>query len=189
MAWIRTVSPESAEGELKSVYEHVTKARGKVANVIQVHSIDPPSMDAHLHMYMHLMFGRGGLTREERELIAVVVSSANDCAYCLQHHSETLGNYWKDEPKVRAVSRDFRQVVMGERPFRICEYAEKLTLHPGRMVERDVLMLREAGLSDEEILSVNLIASYFNLVNRVALGLGVDFSDAETKGYPDLPTF
>ena len=63
------------------------------------------------------------------------------------------------------------------------EFAEKLTLYPGNMEEDDVKSLRENGYSDEEILSIALITNYFNFVNRVANGLGVDFSEEEMKGY------
>jgi len=63
------------------------------------------------------------------------------------------------------------------------EFSEKLTLHPGKMKEDDVKGLRENGFSDEEILSITLITNYFNFVNRVANGLGVDFSEEEIQGY------
>ena len=56
-------------------------------------------------------------------------------------------------------------------------YATKLTRTPGEMVEADVLALRQVGLDDEQILAANLVASYFNFINRVADGLGVDLED------------
>jgi len=70
-----------------------------------------------------------------------------------------------------------------EKTKAILRYAQKLTLHPDQMNESDVIILRNNGLTDEEILSVVLIINYFNFVNRVANGLGVDFSEEEMQGY------
>lgn len=58
-----------------------------------------------------------------------------------------------------------------------------LTRSPAQVTRTDIEQLRRAGFSDEEILSINLIVSYFNFVNRVALGLGVEFTEEEAQGY------
>lgn len=81
MAYIRTTDPHAAAGELAAAYETVRGARGAVANILQVHSVAPRTMLAHLHLYRELMFGRSELTRAERETIAVAVSVANHCHY------------------------------------------------------------------------------------------------------------
>jgi uncharacterized peroxidase-related enzyme len=65
----------------------------------------------------------------------------------------------------------------------LVEYAVKLTRTPHEVTEADVIALREAGLADDDILLVNLIVAYFNFVNRIALGLGVAYSEAEVEGY------
>jgi uncharacterized protein YciW len=62
-------------------------------------------------------------------------------------------------------------------------HAEKLTNAPGAMTESDLGELRAVGLSDRDILDVSLITAYFNFVNRLALGLGVDYNDDELGGY------
>lgn len=81
MAYIRTTDPDAAEGELAAAYDTVRGARGSVANILQVHSVAPRAMLAHLNLYRELMFGRSELTRAERETIAVTVSVANQCHY------------------------------------------------------------------------------------------------------------
>ncbi len=78
MAWIRIVQPEEARGRLREIYE---RFRGPVDNILKIHSLNPPSLEHHYRLYAHLMRGRSRLSRAEREMIAVVVSRANDCHY------------------------------------------------------------------------------------------------------------
>ena len=65
----------------------------------------------------------------------------------------------------------------------IVRHAEKLTSAPSAMTESDLGELRAEGLSDRDILDLTLIVAYFNFVNRIALGLGVTYSEEETGGY------
>ena len=97
MSWIEEIEVSEAEGRLAEVYAELTSKRGKVANILQVHSLNPNAMSNHADLYMTLMFGKSGLSRAEREAIAVVVSASNDCAYCVSHHAEALSHYIKDD--------------------------------------------------------------------------------------------
>lgn len=81
MSWIETIEEESADDALRRAYEMAGAARGRVANILKVHSLRPEVMTAHLALYRELMFGRSELTRAEREMIAVSVSAANNCHY------------------------------------------------------------------------------------------------------------
>lgn len=183
MSWIRTVSEEDATGKLKEMYEQVKDRRGKLSNIMQVQSLHPEAMEAHLDLYMAVMFSRSGLTREERELIALAVSAANGCPYCIRHHAEALQHYWNDEGKVQQLAEDPTSVDLPERQRSMVSYARMLTLEPDGTNERQVEGLRARGLSDEGILTVNLVVSYFTFVNRIALGLGVEYSEDEATGY------
>jgi len=183
MPYIKVVEQNEATGELKEIYSKVVGKRGKLSNILKIHSLLPKTMITHLDFYMTIMFNKSGVRRADAELIATVVSALNKCAYCVNHHSEALNSYWKDKAKVKQASEDFRKLDLQEKTKAILEYAEKLTLHPDQMNESDVVILRNNGLTDEEILSVVLIINYFNFVNRVANGLGVDFSEEEMQGY------
>lgn len=183
MAWIRVIDEADADETLKAAYDKVKGARGKVANILKIHSLKPDTMLAHEELYLTLLFRNSGLSREEREILATVVSAANRCEYCIQHHAEALNYYWKDRARVERLIRDINAADLSARARAMTAYAVKLTQEPHRMQERDVENLRQAGFSDEDILSINLIASYFNFVNRIALGLGVEFSEEEVKGY------
>lgn len=81
MAWIKVVDEYDADERLRRAYEEVGAARGRVANILKLHSIRPAAMSAHLALYRELMFGRSELSRAERETIAVAVSVANNCHY------------------------------------------------------------------------------------------------------------
>jgi uncharacterized peroxidase-related enzyme len=183
MAWIEVVDESEASGELEAVYERIKGARGKLSNIMQVQSLSPKAMAAHLELYMALLFDRSGLTRAERELIAVVVSAANRCEYCVSHHAAALQAYWKDEVRVRAAIHDHTSVELSPRARAMADYAAALTRDPGSVTEGHILAMRAQGLSDTEVLNVNLIAAYFNFVNRIAAGLGVDVSPEEVAGY------
>lgn len=81
MAWIKVTKESDGEGALADSYRRVGATRGRVSNILRIHSINPRAMTAHLHLYQELLFGASDLTRAERELIAVAVSRANGCHY------------------------------------------------------------------------------------------------------------
>ena len=140
-------------------------------------------MSNHLDLYMTIMFGKSGLSRAEREAIAVVVSANNDCKYCVSHHAEALRHYLKDEDTINLLMAADGLETLEPRLSNIVRHAEKLTSAPGAMTESDLGELRAVGLSDKDILDLTLIVGYFNFVNRIALGLGVSFDATELSGY------
>lgn len=183
MAWIDTVGEADAGEALSRVYDRIRADRGKLSDIMRVQSLHPAAMQAHMDLYMSVMFSRSGISREERELIAVVVSAANGCEYCVSHHAAALKSYWRDEEKVQKAGADFRALDLPGRTRSMLEYAELLTRRPAAVSEDQVRAMRECGLADEDILTVNLVVSYFNFVNRVAAGLGVEPSEEEVTGY------
>jgi len=81
MAWIKTIDPGEATGELKAEYEKAIRRAGKVFNILQVQSLNPRALEASMRLYLATMYGESGLTRAEREMLATVVSWANHCFY------------------------------------------------------------------------------------------------------------
>lgn len=79
--WIKTVSDESAEGLLKSLFDAAIARAGKVFNIVRIMSLRPAQARDSMAFYRTLMFGESGLSRAEREFIAVVVSQTNECFY------------------------------------------------------------------------------------------------------------
>lgn len=185
MSWIDEIDADDADGKLAEMYAELTKKRGKVSNILKVHSLNPGAMGNHLDLYMTIMFGKSGLSRAEREAIAVVVSAENDCAYCVNHHAEALRRYIKDDETLESLSSADGLETLEPRLSNIVRHAEKLTSAPSAMTESDLGELRAVGLSDKDILDLTLIVGYFNFVNRIALGLGVTYSAEEMSGYRD----
>ena len=185
MSWIEQVEIAEAEGRLAEVYAELVEKRGKVSNILKVHSLNPGAMSDHLDLYMHLMFGQSGLSRAEREAVAIVVSAANECDYCVNHHAEALRRYVRDEETLNLLMTADGLEALEPRLSNIVRHADKLTSVPSAMTESDLGELRAVGLSDRDILDLTLITAYFNFVNRIALGLGVEFTEDEMTGYRD----
>ncbi len=183
MSWIEEVEVSEAEGKLAKTYATLIEQRGKVANILKVHSLNPDALRSHLDLYMTIMFGKSGLSRAEREAIAVVVSANNECDYCVNHHAEALRRYIKDEEVISLLMSADGLETLEPRLSNIVRHAEKLTTAPGAMTEIDLGELRSEGLSDSDILDITLVVGYFNFVNRIALGLGVAYNEDEMSGY------
>ncbi|AZR73820.1 peroxidase [Anoxybacter fermentans] len=82
MAWIKVINENEAKGKLKKLYDRLMGPdKSQVANILKVHSLNPDVLEAHLNLYRRVMFGQSGLSRAQREMIAVVVSSVNSCHY------------------------------------------------------------------------------------------------------------
>ncbi len=81
MAWIHMIDEDEAEGRLAKLYERLVEPWGGVDNILKIHSLNPPSLTAHFELYKTVMRGRSPLSRVQREMIAVVVSAANQCHY------------------------------------------------------------------------------------------------------------
>lgn len=81
MAWIKVIREEEAGGELRQLYDRMIEPWGGVDNILKIHSLNPPSLRAHFELYKTLMRSSSGLSGVQREMIAVVVSTANRCHY------------------------------------------------------------------------------------------------------------
>ncbi len=183
VAYIRVIDEDEAEGKLFTVYDNIQRTRGRVSNVLRIQSLDPKGLEAHLGLYMAHIYRPGGLGRLEREFIAVVVSVANGCDYCVVHHSEALGKYAKDAALVKQVCADFTKADLEPKLRALGDFALGLTKDPAHGRKEGVEALRHAGFSDEDILHATEVVSYFNYVNRLVGGLGVELESSEDRDY------
>ena len=137
-----------------------------------------------MDLYQSLMFGKSPLERYQREMMAVVVSSANECEYCIRHHGAALQHFWKDEERVRKLIGDYQSLDLGEKDRVLCDLAWLVTRNPSEIHDDTHLVpIKDAGYSDRAILDATLVISYFNFVNRIVLGLGVATDENEVSGY------
>ncbi len=184
MPFIETISYENAEGRLKEIYDDLIQSRGKLADVHRIQSLNPETIVAHMDLYLKIMFGKSPLKRYQREMIAVVVSATNNCAYCIAHHAEAVLHFWKDEAKVKQLETDYTQLNLSEKDMNFCHLANQLTRHPsGTTKEKYLQPLKNLGVTDREILDATLVIAYFNFVNRIVLGLGVNLEAEGAGGY------
>lgn len=178
MAYIKIIQPEEASGVLANIYERLWKSRGKLAEVHKIQSLHPESIVKHMDLYMELMYGKSPLKRYQREMLGVVVSLTNKCEYCQLHHLEALKHFWRKPGQLQGFIDGNWKNLLSVQDLRLCHYAENLTREP-YADDRDnwVDELKQVGLEDREILDATLIISYFNFVNRLVLGLGVDLEE------------
>lgn len=184
MSNIKVIQYEEATGRLKEIYEGLIEKRGKLAAVHTIQSLNPDSIIAHIELYMTIMFSQSPLSRAQREMIAVVVSAANDCEYCQQHHGAALNNYWKNEKKIQSLRKNYETAGLNVKETLLCRYAIDLTLHPDDFgLANRTESLRQGGFDDRAILDATLVVAYFNFVNRIVLALGVETEEKAGEGY------
>ena len=184
MAFIDIIQHEAAEGQLKHIYDSIKKWRGKLAEVHKILSHNPDAILAHMDLYMTILYGNSPLKRYQREMMAVVVSALNQCEYCVMHHIAALGTFWKDEKKLKQLQVDYTKLDMPEMDKCLCKYASELTQNPSKInQEEHISRLKAAGLSDRAITDAALVISYFNFVNRLVFGLGVQKEADKGEGY------
>ncbi len=183
MPFIKVIQPENATGELTSIYEDLISSRGKLAEVHKIQSLHPESIVKHMDLYMELMYGKSPLRRYQREMLGVVVSLTNKCEYCQIHHLEALKHFWKDATLLEHFISGNWKTLLSEKDRNLCFYAENLTREP-QAPKREIWIkdLKKAGCDDRQILDATLIISYFNFVNRLVLGLGLEL-EQEPGGY------
>lgn len=174
MAFVKQIGEGEATGPLKGVYDAARDRAGAVANIIKVMSLDPRSLRASMQLYVSIMKSDNALEAARREMLATVVSNINECHYCTIHHARDFGRESNNQPLAEQLIYDYRTASLTEADRALCDYAVKLTLTPGRVGAADVEHLRRQGLDDEAITIAAQVIGYFNYINRIGNGLGVD---------------
>jgi uncharacterized peroxidase-related enzyme len=186
MPFIPMIDEARAQGELVELYDRIAGARGGVADVMRIQSLNPPALAAHFELYKTLLFGRSELDRRTREMIGVLVSATNECAYCVAHHSQPLRAYGVDEQIIAALAEGRIPEGLSGALEHLLSWVREQTATPN--ARRDAVdTLREFGWSDSAILDAAMITGYFAMVNRVVLALGVDIEPSYVETCePDL---
>ena len=116
------------------------------------------------------MLKEGHLSKLEREMIAVVVSSCNKCFYCLIAHGAAVRQLSKNPVLGDELAINYRAANLNKRHRLMLDFSAKLTEKPSKVDNLDRDLLRKAKFSDEEILEIVEVASFFNMSNRIAIG-------------------
>jgi uncharacterized peroxidase-related enzyme len=153
---------------MQAYFEKCTEKLGFVPNVLKAFAFDMPKLEAFVAMYNDLMLAPSGLSKLEREMIAVAVSSQNRCYYCLAAHGAAVRALSDDPVLGELMVMNYRAARLDRRQRAMLDFAVKLTAEPGSIEEADRAALREAGFSDRDIWDIAAVAGFFNMSNRVA---------------------
>ncbi|WP_299139025.1 peroxidase-related enzyme [uncultured Tateyamaria sp.] len=141
---------------------------GMVPNVLKAHAFDIDKLNAFTGLYNDLMLADSGLTKLEREMVAVVVSATNRCHYCLTAHGAAVRQLSGDPALGEALVMNWRVANVTPRQRAMLAFAERVTLASAQIEEPDRQALRDVGLSDRDIWDLINVAAFFNMSNRVA---------------------
>ncbi len=141
---------------------------GFVPNVLTAYAHDMAKLEAFATFYNDLMLAPSGLSRLEREMIAVAVSSDNHCFYCLTAHGAAVRQISGIPQLGELMAMNWRAAGLPPRQHAMLAFAEKITLSSAQIEEADRQALRDVGFSDREIWDIAAVASFFNMSNRMA---------------------
>lgn len=152
----------------KAYFAKCEEKLGLVPNVLLAYAFDEKKLRAFTDMYNDLMLGDSGLSKLEREMIAVAVSSINHCYYCLTAHGAAVRQLSGEPALGEMMVMNFRAADLSDKQRAMLEFAVKLTEQPAKIVEADRETLRKAGFSNRDIWDIASTAAFFNMSNRVA---------------------
>jgi uncharacterized peroxidase-related enzyme len=155
-------------GDMEAYFAKCQEKLGFVPNVLKAYAFDMPKLAAFVAMYNDLMLAPSGLSKLEREMIAVAVSSQNRCYYCLVAHGAAVRQLSGDPVLGELTAMNFRAARLSRRERVMLEFAVKLTAEPWRVEDADREALRKTGFSDRDIWDIAAVAGFFNMTNRVA---------------------
>jgi uncharacterized peroxidase-related enzyme len=141
---------------------------GFVPNVLAAYAFDNAKLETFVAMYNDLMLGESGLSKLEREMVAVAVSSQNRCYYCLTAHGAAVRQYSGNPLLGEQIVMNYRVARLSRRQRAMLDFAVKLTVSPGSVEEGDRERLRRAGFSERDIWDIAAVVGFFNMSNRVA---------------------
>jgi uncharacterized peroxidase-related enzyme len=165
---IVALAPAPLSAEMQAYFAKCQEKLGFVPNVLKAYAFDMAKLSAFVAMYNDLMLAPSGLSKLEREMIAVVVSAQNRCYYCLVAHGAAVRALSGDPAFGELMAMNYRAARLSKRERAMLDFAVKLTAEPWLVEEKDRAALRRAGFSDRDIWDMAAIAGFFNMSNRVA---------------------
>jgi uncharacterized peroxidase-related enzyme len=160
--------PSTLDGDLQEVWTKCVDKLGYVPNVLSAYSLRPQRLRNFMTIYNEIMLSPSGLSKLEREMVAVVVSSANRCYYCLVAHGAAVRQLSGDPELGEMLALNFRVATLDPRQRTMMDFVWKLTLTPHLIEDADRDALSQQGLSQEDIFDLAETTALFNLSNRMA---------------------
>ncbi len=183
MAFIKTVPASQAEGKLLEIYQDDVKTKGYVANHTSAFSLRPETYQAWKNLLSSI---RSHVRLRRFELVTFAAAQALRCTYCMLAHGAILRKNFFSGSELAAIARDFRSSGLPAEEVALMEFAQKVTLEPVQIAQGDFDLLREKGLTDEEILDVVLTVTARNFMSKTLDALGAEPDDALMDLEPEL---
>ena len=159
---------KDGEDQVKNYLEIVQQKLGFIPNVLVAFAKFPKQFEGFTKLYNALMLGESGLTKLEREMIAVTVSSENHCFYCLVAHGSAVRELSNDPQLGERIAANFRSAELPKKQEELLNFTKKLTKDPSEIGENDRKKLRDVGYTDRDIWDISAIVGLFNMTNRLA---------------------
>lgn len=173
ISWFPVPDESELPDDLRGLFAKARERIGFVPNVFRAYSFRPERLRAWFAHYKQLHEATEHLSAAEREMIAVAVSMANGCLYCLVAHGAALRQELGDPVLADRITLDHRRAGLDDRLTAILDYAVKVTRAPLECDPDDLEALRKHGLTDEEVWDVLEIAAMYNFTNRMSLAAGM----------------
>ncbi len=162
------LEPTKLSPSMATYFKKCQDKLGFVPNVLVAYAFDMTKLETFVAMYNDLMLGDSGLSKLEREMIAVVVSSQNRCYYCLTAHGAAVRQYSGNPLLGEHLVMNYRVARLNKRQRAMLDFAVKLTASPWSVEDGDRERLRRVGFTDRDIWDMSAVAGFFNMSNRVA---------------------
>ncbi len=162
------LEPAKLSPAMMAYFKKCQDKLGFVPNVLVAYAFDMTKLETFVALYNDLMLGESGLSKLEREMIAVAVSSQNRCYYCLTAHGAAVRQYSGNPLLGEQIVMNYRVARLSKRQRAMLDFAVKLTSSPWSVEEGDRERLRRAGFTDRDIWDISSVAGFFNMSNRVA---------------------
>ncbi len=153
---------------MQAYFSKCDEKLGMVPNVLKAYAFNTEKLEAFATLYNDLMLAGSGLSKLDRELIAVAVSSVNKCFYCLTAHGAAVRQLSGDPVLGEQMVMNYRTADLEPRQRAMLDFAVLMTEDSARIGEEDRQMLRDSGFSDRDIWDIAAVASFFNMTNRMA---------------------
>lgn len=162
------LAPAKLSPAMAAYFKKCQDRLGFVPNVLLAYAFDMAKLEPFVAMYNELMLGDSGVSKLEREMIAVAVSSQNRCYYCLAAHGAAVRRYSGNPLLGEHLVMNYRVARLNKRQRAMLDFAVKLTASPWSVEEGDRERLRRVGFTDRDIWDISTVAGFFNMSNRVA---------------------
>jgi len=160
--------PVPLDADMQAYFAKCMEKLGFIPNVLAAYSFDLAKLKAFVAMADNLMLAPSGLSKLEREMIAVTVSCANFCHYCIVAHGAAARKLSGDTQLGDTIAANYRAADLDPRTRAMLDFVWKLTIEPWSIVEADRAGLRKAGFKNRDIWDIAAVAGFFAMSNRVA---------------------